>query len=434
MHSFTIDRLECDAVSTEAASHGGIDDLLLDVRIDDEPREPHSPHPVMRAGNTWNLSETFPFGNEIEFSLHQWPDFGKVSKRISGKESYIHGTDPQSGSIQLQEVGGPADYTVEYDVTPDAFANPPADTVDHAIAKFEDSIGGPWSRLDDDAVKTWIAHLAKRPIGNRSLPEEFDQQNGDVDDVFEVQQDSLGYCGNATIEFSMAYTQPRRFVEACRAVFETGAVVGQYHVLRTSLDLRRSPSPTREYEDSSWLAKICKKKYTIPEGDWMFMAHLEDTDDLWDWEDENGDDVPDPVPNSAIRGITFEDLQEGSYSVGRLFWIREVLGLSDGDKSQSSSTTGVDCLRHAADAVRNGGIAILDIDTQLITVDDPTDISSPFEHNHVVSLYEDSSGTVLDESGGTFTFKVHSWGKSYSIDSFPANRINQLLEGVQVGE
>lgn len=442
MHKFEIVEIHCNSVSTQGTTQGGRDDLLLEIRPDNGLREPYSPHLTLRGGESWDpiirrdVIEAYPFASSVDFALHTWPPVGEVSKTVSEPKRFQIGSDPQSGQIELREKdGGPARYTIDYAVVRDAFSNPDVSTVDHAIDKLKNSaVRGPWSQLDDRLAKEWIEHLAKRPIDNRPLPEEHDQQNPNEKDPFEVQQAQIGYCGNAAVEFSLAYTRPRRFVEACRAIYETGAMVGNYHVLRMTEDLRHSPSPTQEYLRSSWLAKICKKKYTIPEGDWLFMAFIEDMEDFWKWKSEEKSAVPETVPEGAIKGVTYENWQDASNVPDHEFWTWEVIGLTPETVISHGSTTGVDCLRRAAQAVRNGGVALLAIDVQLIKVKQPANVSPPFVHDHAVSLYRDESGTVLDESGGTFSFKVHSWGESYAVDSFPSERINQLLRYVTVGE
>ncbi|MEO0968777.1 MAG: hypothetical protein AAFX80_10655, partial [Cyanobacteria bacterium J06639_18] len=154
-----------------------------------------------------------------------------------------------------------------------------APTVRTALVKFEESSSpSAWKCLDKNLL---LAQIKLR-----------------LQDPFQVNQGKQIFCGPAAILFELVRTQPLRYLEICRSIYETGGFEGKSVRFKASEKLRHSECRLR-----------------MNPADWMILATLRESENRFLPVEA---DAPEIMRNLA--GLTKSWQMKG--------WVKEVLGYS----------------------------------------------------------------------------------------------------------
>lgn len=247
-----------------------------------------------------------------------------------------------------------------------------------------------------------------------------------------VDQHDLPFCGPASIAFEMARRLPARYVEAITAAYKDGQFkTANGRVIRAEQEVLDGPMPSPAGGKA------------VDPADWVLTATLRD--------DENAilDIHGDEAKDGASGGTTCGEM-EG--------WTRDVLGL----KAELFTCVTVDeaaAMRLAADAVRKGGVAFLNVDANLIVAGTDSDVEEKvwFERvNHVGPLKgvrqakchskDDTwvdhwvvllgglevAASAGDDSLDPVSMQIWSWGSEFTVTGTVAS-LGEYLWAVVVG-
>ncbi|MBK7820441.1 MAG: hypothetical protein IPJ61_05040 [Tessaracoccus sp.] len=350
MKQITLENLHC----TTTEDWLGSDECRLEVYNDGELHFAYRHD--LNDGEDWALGASLLFARTCVLRLFDEDgDFPGDDDDALGIVT-IGAADVQHAVATFRE--DDADYTITYSVIdrPDIGET---DLATFALDQFEASAApSAWPGLNKADI---IADLRER----RWNPISINQANSN-------------FCGPTSIVYELARWQPRRYVDLCRQLYETGGFWSRTHRVDASPGLRGTQSGQN-----------------MRPADWMLIATLR--------ENENAVFGVSPTSTgvlSQVQGMTTPWEMEG--------WTSELL-LKD---NVANSTTFVwgefDAIRYADQVVMGGGVAFMMIHSKIFYP--PEGIVPPWPDHWVVY----AGG--LDEGGGRIRFHVYSWGQMYELD------------------
>lgn len=286
------------------------------------------------------------------------------------------------------------------------------------VARFRLSTVNKWKNVANvvttsrlSAVKNFATDTrpSKFPMLNRAKIAE--QLEARLTDPRYVQQDSIGFCGPASIVYWLVKTQPDAYIRIVNQLYH----LGKFNTHGDTF------APSQTFMNSSpELANIGSSQ--IEEIDWMVMGAMRDASGIMEL-DGNGDD---------ITGTNARIMKK---------WCREILGYRDVGRENTVVLGEHKALDLAVkaynseNAIDSGakvqGIGILAIHSRLLqdavkknkkTSKDDSLIRA-LGHNMVGNhwvVYEgdnwSSPGRRLLPNDGHFSFDVYSWGKIFRVD------------------
>lgn len=198
-----------------------------------------------------------------------------------------------------------------------------------------------------------------------------------VADPFKVKQVNTPLCGPAAIVFELVHKQPKRYVQICRQLWETGKFQARTETIEPSDTLLNSPAKG----DGN----------SISFADWILMATLRDTANaVFDVDSESGDFVMGLTIPSEIKGWTFE-----------------LLGYDTVDYTSTYTFGEIGAMQTAQKLSAAGGVAFLMIDADLLR-NKPAGI---IPTHWIVFLGE----LKVDDTSETLSFQCYSWGLKLPI-------------------
>lgn len=239
--------------------------------------------------------------------------------------------------------------------------------VQQAITDFERSPApGAWASVDKP---TLIADIRAR-----------------VADPFQINQGGQPFCGPASIVFELVRTQPLKYVQICRSLFEAGGFAAQTRRVEASSRLRQSHG-----------------RLQMSQADWIVMATLRDCENILFPVEPEGSDI---LRNLA--GITKPWEMEG--------WCREILGYAQVKNTFTEIYGEFHALQDAAAIVAGGGVAFA-----LITAEGLLEDKRPFlaYPDHWITILGNVAIQVQNPSRfaqGQVSCDVYSWGQQMHID------------------
>ncbi|GAA5204750.1 hypothetical protein [Microbacterium jejuense] len=350
MKQITLENLHC----TDTEDTLGSDECRLEVYNDGELHFAYRQD--LNDDQDWPLNASLLFANSCMLRL--FDEDGGFPGDDDDALGVVHiGTaDVQHATATFRE--DDADYTLTYSVVdrPDIAQS---DLANFAIDQFEASTApGLWPQL---AKADIIRDLRVR----RGNPTNINQMNSN-------------FCGPTSIVFELARTQPRRYVDLVRQLYETGGFWSRTHRVDAPQGLRDTHSGQN-----------------MSPADWMLIATMRN--------DENaifGVSADSSGFTSQVEGMTTPWEMEG--------WTSELLLKS----TVSNSTTFVwgefDAIRYAHQVWSAGGSAFIMLHSDMFSA--PDGMVPPWPDHWVVY----AGG--LDESGGRIRFSVYSWGNIYPLD------------------
>ena len=239
--------------------------------------------------------------------------------------------------------------------------------VQQQITEFEQSITtGLWLNIDK---QTLIADIKARVL-----------------DPFQVNQGGQPFCGPASIVFELVRTQPLRYVQICRSLFETGGFDTQTRRVESSVRLRQSYG-----------------RLQMSQADWLVMATLRDCENILFPVEPEGSEI---LRNLA--GITKPWEMKG--------WCHEILGYHQVKHTITEIYGEFHALQDAAAIITGGGVVFA-----LITAEGLLESKTSFlpYPDHWITILGDISVQVQNPSKfsqGEVSCDVYSWGKRMHVN------------------
>lgn len=228
-----------------------------------------------------------------------------------------------------------------------------------AIAEFEKSrVGGVWTALDKGQI---IAEMRSR-----------------LSNPCTLNQGGQPFCGPASVVFELVRTQPLRYVEICRNLFQIGGFHGKTKWIPASERLRQ-----------------CQGDLQMPPVDWMVLSTLRETENLLFPVEP---DAPEIVRN--LGGMTKSWELKG--------WLREVLGYREIQYHHAYVMGDRRALDRAKSAIASGGGAFALVTAEGLLTSNPPRIPYP---SHWIALV----GNIAIESG-CVSFHAYTWGRIMQVE------------------
>lgn len=363
MKQITLENLHC----TDSEDYWG-DECRLEVYNDGELH--YAYRRDMENGDDWPLRASLLFVNDCSLRLFDEDgDFpGDDDDALGIVHIGPHEVDHATATFRWDD----ADYTITYSVVdrPDIVAT---DLATFAIDEFERSnTPGVWSAINKAQLISELRDRRKNPLF--------------------INQIRSNFCGPTSIVYELARTQPRRYVDLCRQLYETGGFWSRSYRVDAPESMRNS-----------------QVGQGMVAADWMLIATMR-------WE-ENAIFGVSPTATGAlsgIQGMTSHWEMEG--------WTSELL-LKDNVANSTTFIWGeLDALRYAHRVWDYGGNAFIMLHTDMFR-----DESGGLVPDHWV-VYQGG----LDESGGRIRFDVYSWGSIYRID-VTADNFENCMYGIVTG-
>ena len=241
-----------------------------------------------------------------------------------------------------------------------------APTVISALIKFEESSSpSAWKCLDKDLL---LAQMKVR-----------------LQNPFQVNQGKQAFCGPAAILFELVRTQPLRYVEICRSIYETGGFEGRSVRFKASEKLRHSRCRLR-----------------MNPADWMILVTLRESENRFLPVEA---DAPEEMRN--LGGLTKSWQMTG--------WVKEVLGYSYVKYSSTYLYGEWEALQEASEVIASGGVAFALITSQGLFGKELSFLPTP---NHWLSIMGNISiqDDEWEEDNKRISLDVYSWGQKLQIN------------------
>lgn len=236
-----------------------------------------------------------------------------------------------------------------------------------AIAAFEQSkLEGVWTALNKPQA---IAEMRSR-----------------ISNPFSVNQGQQPFCGPASVVFELVRTNPVRYVEICRNLFEIGGFHGHTKWIPASERLRQ-----------------CQGELQMPQVDWMILSTLRETENLLFPVEP---DAPEIIRN--LGGMTKSWELKG--------WVREVLGYRQIQYIHAYLMGDLRALRRASEAIAAGGAAFALVTAEGLLTQTPPLVPYP---SHWIALLGDISiqpDTSSHSNRAQIGLDVYTWGRKMHID------------------
>ena len=366
MKQITLEQLHC----TTTEDLLGSDECRLEVYNDGELHFAYRHD--LNNGENWAIVASLLFQHECRLRLFDedgdFPgdDDDALGVVVIGPSEVSHAT----GRFTLDG----ADYTITYSVV-DRSDLGATDLASFAIDQFELST----------AVGVW-PHISKATLITDLRARRWNALN--------IHQKSSNFCGPTSIVYELARTQPRRYVDLCRQLYETGGFWSRTKRIDAPDGLRQSPVGQG-----------------MEAADWMLIATMRNEENAIFGVGHDSTGL-----QSGIEGLTTHWEMEG--------WTNEIL-LKDNVANSTTFVWGeLDAIRYADQVWNAGGNAFVMIHHDMLSA--PSGFVPPWPDHWVVY----AGG--LTESAGRISFNVYSWGAVYPVDT-TVEHFDDCMFGVVTG-
>lgn len=372
----------------------------IEVKLDGSHlKEPYMLGAKLKAGDTKDPASPFSKG-------YYFDDTAAFSMELEDRyqlEVFTHDTNEDTDGTYTATFTHEGNWEVDVEYTVTDVGS--VDDLEKAVEEFR---AGIQAAEDDDSFTRWF-ELSHGDIVDRAETLGVRVGNvghADVPAQYGIDQADLGYCGLVAIMFVSAYRQPRRFVETCRSLYETGGFLTKNTRVESSRALQYSP--------------IGDDMHDL---EWLYCASLFETrSDI--------DEVTASEPEPDENGTYIKDFRN---------WFIEVIGFQTVWNFNEHPLLDERVLfDKAVEATTNDGAAVfhcssdLATDAVLLSGEDPWFNVS----DHAVAMVlppdvgEGDDPNDPDDDPILFTF--HSWGES-KFGSMEWDRLHDYLDGGVVG-
>jgi hypothetical protein len=263
-----------------------------------------------------------------------------------------------------------ADYTLTYSILerdePDE-----TDLADWAADLFERSAAdGLWRAIDKSSL---VANVRRRR-----------QKAAEIDQV------RSNFCGPTSVAYELARTQPRRYVELCRQLYETGGFWSRSK--RVEADERLRAGAVGQGMDPA---------------DWMLIATMRDSENALFKVESDATGIM-----SGLQGMTFPWEIKG--------WAREILLKDEVDVDMCAFFGELDAIERAQEVHDRGGSTFILLNMAVLKKGDRS--IPPFPDHWVVFR----GNLDTSDAGNRIAFDVYTWGRIMSLD-LPRKRFERSV-------
>ncbi len=351
MNTLILKTLRCDK---ENELIGGVK-CRLELNLDGIPQPPL--RQTLAAGQTWKLNLNVAFDSAVSIKL--W------SEETLGGQGLIGKTGPDFGQIGPVQIAfeGQGRFVLTGSISkgPDGQAH--AESVEDALLQFQNSTRpGLWPNIPKAAL--------------------IDDLRATTSKATLVDQGRTPLCGPASILFELARKNPRRYVQICQSLYETGQFQSRTHLVKPSATLMNS-----------------RVRSDVTLADWLLMSTLRDTENLFF-----------PVEDTSsifVMGFTKPWEMRG--------WTFDLLGYDTAEYQSLIFYGEFEAMKKAQDVVNRGGVVFMMIQSALLGNPKPF-ISYP---DHWITF----TGNLNIEDGiwnrqkGHILFDCYTWGGTRTIKS-----------------
>lgn len=317
------------------------DDCRLDITPDNEPT--YSLRRNMSEDEIWELGQEVPFADSV--SVRLW--------------DLDRGPDDHLGTVRMDTTLGPgravfdlddAHYEMTYSVSDDTRS-----AKEIALAGLDGSTSpGVWTHISSDVFKSQIAARVEQP------------------EI--IDQASAPLCGPIVVVYELARTNPARYVQLARELFETGYLP----LIGNTIDV-----PAGLLEDNIGGG--------MPAVDWMFAATLRNE------------------ANAVLR--VRSDLLGGvrGYSLAgaMMNWSQQLLGMTETEDISTETGGEMEAIRRAGGVVDSGGHAFLQVEAAPL-------LEGGADRHHYDHWLPLTAGPFVD--GDQISFATYAWGATKCVE------------------
>ncbi len=317
------------------------DDCRLDITSDSEPT--YSLRRNMYEDGRWEVERAVSFNDSVTLVL--WDEDRRRDDRLGTVQ-----IDTRSTSGQARFTLDGAHYELDYQVS------------------------------TDDRNAQEITWDGLRRSGNRGVWPQFGyetikrQLEARVANPYTIDQAQAPLCGPTVAVFELARTNPNRYLQLARELFETGYLP----LIGNTIEV---PEGLREDATGGGMAEI----------DWMFAATLRN----------------DANALLRVRSDLLGGVRGATLSGAMQDWSRQLLGMTRVEDISTETGGELDAIRRAGEVVANGGHAFLQVEAR------------PLLRNGSDRLHYDHWLPLLSEPGirgNQIAFATYSWGESICVD------------------
>lgn len=354
----------------------------IEFRVDaNDTREPYSAADLFEAvGETSSIERKYAIDDDFGFGLldDAKPDGNRMDTAV------VTDSAPSTGTVTLQ--GNGITCEIGYELT--GFSG---DKLERTVTYFENStLSGVWPNL-----------ASKSTLTDRIRVLTNTQQDQSGTGAFAFDQDGSYLCAPSGIGFALAHFEPRRFVEACRSIYEAGEMLTRTGRIRANPTLRR-----RRVKKSELEANIVESRGPIHPLDWMVAATLANIRD------------PDSTSSSASAAQMLD-------------WTEEVIGYEN-TRMLATGQGHLDMLEDARDVLDNGGVVFFGVPlTALEGITWWQDWFDPPMQDHIITLVEVQS--LPSSPSGDARFVVQQQGRRQSF-SGPVDALDDVVYSAMAGK
>ncbi|MEM8922198.1 MAG: hypothetical protein AAGD35_01775 [Actinomycetota bacterium] len=352
MKQITLERLRC--VATDDV---GRDEIRIEVYGDGELD--FAARRVMDDGDDWPVDGATVFDRSCTIRLFEEDLAFPGDNEDALGLIEIEPADVERGTATFAPDGG-AHYTLTYSVAERSDLEG-TDLADRAAELFERStLGGLWQAIDKSSL---LANVRQR----RQRAETIDQETSN-------------FCGPTSIAHELARTQPRRYVELCRQLYETGGFW----------------SRTKRVEADARLRADAVGQGMEP-ADWMLIATMRNSENTVFKVESDATGLM-----SGLQGMTFPWEIKG--------WAKEILMKDDVDIDVCAVFGELDAIKRAQEVYDQGGSVFILLNMAVLKKGEPT--IPPFPDHWVVFR----GNLDLSDADRRVGFDVYTWGRVMPLD------------------
>jgi len=332
----------------------GLQKCRLEILVDGAPLPPLRQN--LKDRQLWNLNQSFQFDTSVEVRL--WDEEILARNILVGKTS-LGATSGDAAQASFTNHGR---FTLNYSVAQAGPGQANPASVEDAILQFQNSIQpGVWPNIPKSDLIADIRSTTSSAVN--------------------VDQGRTPLCGPAAVIYTLVRQNPRRYVQICQSLYETGQFQTRSHLVKPSATLVNS-----------------RVRSDVTLADWMLMSTLRDTENVFF-----------PVEDTAsvfVMGFTKPWEMRG--------WAFDLLNFDNADYQSLIFYGEFEAMKKAQDVINQGGVVFMMIQSAMLGNPRPV-ISYPDHWIAFLGNLNIDHG-VWNRQSGHIQFDCYTWGGTRRVN------------------